>query len=174
VDEATVRRHPTLTSQGCLVEDVPEGPTGDDHPRGQVYGAVAPLTGCTHDPVSPTLGKGEVARVRQHLWACSPRKHLLVLHDRGGPHQGAPVEAIARQAGGRLVRTPRPDYSPALNPQERIWTWWRRVVTHQHWFATLREQIEAIRHFFRYLAGAKGQVRQLCGLKNPESLVALL
>jgi hypothetical protein len=30
VDEATVRRHPTLTSQWCLVEDVPEAPTGDD------------------------------------------------------------------------------------------------------------------------------------------------
>src|SRR6266511_5108420 len=28
VDEATVRRHPTLTAQWCVVEDVPEGPGG--------------------------------------------------------------------------------------------------------------------------------------------------
>jgi hypothetical protein len=40
------------------------------------------------------------------------------------------------------------------------------------WFATLHEQIEAIRHFFRYLAGVKDQVRRLGGLKMPESFVA--
>jgi hypothetical protein len=33
-------------------------------------------------------------------------------------------------------------------------------------------EMEAIRHFFRYLAGVKAQVRRLCGLKTPESLVA--
>jgi hypothetical protein len=31
VDEETVRRHPTLTAQWCLVDEVPEVPTGDDH-----------------------------------------------------------------------------------------------------------------------------------------------
>ena len=33
VDEATVRRNPTLTARWCLVKEVPEGPTGDDHTR---------------------------------------------------------------------------------------------------------------------------------------------
>jgi hypothetical protein len=33
VDEATVRRHPTLTAQWCLVDEVPEVPTGDDHAK---------------------------------------------------------------------------------------------------------------------------------------------
>jgi hypothetical protein len=42
----------------------------------------------------------------------------------------------------------------------------------KHWFATLTEQIEAMRNFFRYLAGVKDQVRRLCGLKPPESFVA--
>jgi hypothetical protein len=174
VEEATVRRHPTLTAQWCLVEDVPEVPTGDDHTKVHVYGAVAPLTGRTHYHVSPTLGKGEFAQFLQHLLAYSPRKHLLVIHDRGKQHKGAPVEAIIHKAGGRLVLKPQPAYSPELNPQERIWKWLRRVVTHNHWFATLSEQIEAMRNFFRYLAGVKDQVRQLCGLKTPESLVASL
>jgi hypothetical protein len=68
----------------------------------------------------------------------------------------------------------QPAYSPELNPQERVWKWLRRVVTHNHWFATLTEQIEAIRNFFRYLAGVKEQVRQLCGFKTPGSFVASL
>jgi hypothetical protein len=48
------------------------------------------------------------------------------------------------------------------------------VVTHPHWFATLREHIEAIRDVFRVLAGVKEQGRRLCGFKNPESFVASL
>jgi transposase len=174
VDEATLRRHPTLTAQWCLVDEVPEVPTGDDHTKVQVYGAVAPLTGRTHYHISPALGKTEFAQFLQHLLTYYPGKRLLVIHDRAGQHQGTPVETIVREAGGRLVLKPQPAYSPELNPQERIWKWLRRVVTHNHWFATLTEQIAAIRNFFRYLAGVKDQVRHLCGLKTPESLVASL
>ena len=174
VDEATIRRHPTLTAQWCLVGEVPEVPTGDDHTKVHVYGAVAPLTGRTHYHIGPTLGKGEFAQFLEHLLVYHPGKRLLVIHDRGEQHTGAPVEAIVREAEGRLSLKAQPAYSPELNPQERIWKWLRRVVTHNHWFATLKEQIEAVRNFFRYLAGVKDQVRQLCGFKNPESLVASL
>lgn len=174
VDEATVRRHPTLTAQWCLVEEVPDVPTGDEHTKGHVYGAVAPLSGRTHDHISSELGKEEYAQFLRHLLAYHPGKRLLVIHDRGEQHKGAPVEAIVREAKGRLMLKAQPAYSPELNLQERIWTWLRRVVTHNHWFATLREPVEAIRHFFRYLAGVKDQVQRLCGLKTPESLVASL
>jgi hypothetical protein len=174
VDEATVRRHPTLTAQWCLVDAVPAVPTRDDHTKVHVYGAVAPLTGRTHDHISPELGKGEFAPCLEHLLAYDPGNRLLVIHDRGEQHKGAPVEAVVQEAQGRLVLQAQPAYSPELNPQQRIWKWLRRVVTHNHWFATLKEQIEAIRNFFRYLAGVKDQVRQLCGFKTPDSLVASL
>ena len=174
VAEATIRRHPTLTAPWCVVDEGPEVPTGDDHTKVHVYGAVAPLTGRTPDHVSPTLGKDELATFLQPLLAYYPRKHLLVIHDRGEPHTGAPVEAIIRDAGGQLRLKPQPAYSPELNPQERIWKWWRRVVTHHHGFATLQEHIEAIRNCFRYLAGVKDQVRRLGGVKTPESFVASL
>jgi transposase len=174
VDEATGRRHPTLTAQWCVVEDVPEVPTGDDHTKVHVYGAVAPLTGRTHYHVSPTLGQEAFAQFLRHLLAYHPGKRLLVIHDRGAQHKGTGVEEVVRAAAGRLILKPQPAYSPELNPQERIWKWLRRVVTHHHWFATLREQIEAVRNFFPYLAGVKEQVRQLCGFKNPESFVASL
>jgi hypothetical protein len=67
VDEATVRRHPTLTAQWCLVDEVPDVPTGDEHTKVHVYGAVAPLTGRTHPHVSPVLGRGELAPFLRHL-----------------------------------------------------------------------------------------------------------
>jgi transposase len=153
---------------------VPEVPTGDDHTKVHVYGAVAPLTGQTHYHVSPTLGQEEFVQFLQHLLAYHPGKRLLVIHDRGAQHKGTGIEEVVREAAGRLILKPQPAYSPELNPQERIWKWLRRVVTHHYWFATLREQTEAIRNFFRYLAGVKDQVRQLCGLENPQSLIASL
>ena len=84
------------------------------------------------------------------------------------------MEAIVEESKGRLVLKAQPAYAPELNPQERIWKCLHRVGTHNHWFATLTEQIEAIRNFFCYLAGVKEQVRHLCGFKTPESLVASL
>jgi transposase len=174
VDEATVRRHPTLTAQWCVVEEVPDAPTGDDQTKVHVYGAVAPLTGRTHDHISPELGREGFARFLQHLRTCDPGKRWLVIHDRGAQHKGVCIEEVVRTAAWRLMLRPQPAYSAELNPSERIWKWLRRVVTHNRWFAALREQIEAIRHFFRYLAGVKNQVVRLCGFKTPESLVASL
>jgi DDE superfamily endonuclease/Winged helix-turn helix len=139
VDEATVRRHPTLTAQWCVVDEVPEVPTGDIHTKVHVYGAVAPLSGRTHYHLSPALGQEEFAQFLQHLLAYYPGKRLLIIHDWGQQHQGACIEEVVRKAAGRLVLKPQPAYSPELNPQERIWKWLRRVVTHNHWFATLRE-----------------------------------
>ena len=174
VDEATVRRHPTLTAQGCLSDDIPEVPTGDDHTKVHVYGAVAPLTGQTHHHISPILGKGEFAYFLRHLLRYYGGKRLLVIHDGAEQHKGAPITTALKDAEGRLSLKRQPAYSPELNPQERIWKWMRRVVTHNHWFETLSEETQALRDFFCYLIGRKTQVRQLCGLKTPESLLALL
>jgi DDE superfamily endonuclease len=159
-DEATGRRHPTLTARWCLADEVPEVPTGDDHAKVPVYGAVAPLIGRTHAQISPALGTGAFAQCLAHVLTYHPGNHRLVIHARGEQHQGTPVDAVVREAQGRRVLKAQPAYAPELTPQERIWQWLRRVVTHHHWFASLGEQIEAIRNFFRYLAGVTDQVRR--------------
>jgi hypothetical protein len=139
-----------------------------------VYGAVAPLTGRTHYHISQELGRGEFATFLRHLLVYYREKRLLVIHDRAQQHKGLPVDTVVREADGQLMLIAQPAYPPEPNPEERIWEWMRRVVTHNHWFASLTAQIEGIRDFFRYLAGCQDQVRQLCGFKTPESLVALL
>jgi DDE superfamily endonuclease/winged helix-turn-helix protein len=174
VDEATVRRHPTLTAQWCLGDAVPAVPTGDAHTKVQVYGAVAPLTGRTHERISPTLGKGELAMFLRQLARYYQGKHLLIIHDRAAQHRGDAIATAVREAEGRLMLMPQPAYSPEWNPQERLWKWLRRLVTHNHWFATLPEESQAIRDFFCYLAGRKAEVRRLCAIKTPDSLVASL
>jgi hypothetical protein len=80
VDEAAVRRHLTPRAPWCLVDEIPGVPTGDDHTKVHVYGAVAPLTGRTHGHISPEWGSGEVGRVLWHLPTCYLGKRLLVIH----------------------------------------------------------------------------------------------
>jgi hypothetical protein len=41
----------------------PEVPTGDDHAKVHVYGAVAPLTGRTHYHIRPRVGQGRVCAI---------------------------------------------------------------------------------------------------------------
>jgi hypothetical protein len=82
---------------------VPEAPTGDDHSKVHVYGAVAPPTGRTHDHVSPELGQEEFALLLQHLLAYYPGKRLLVIHARGAQHKGASIAEVVREAAGYLV-----------------------------------------------------------------------
>jgi hypothetical protein len=93
-----VRRHPTLTAQWCLVDEVPEVPTGDDHAKVHVYGAVAPLTRRTHCHVSPALGKGVFAEFLQRLLAYHPGKRLLAVHERGSSIKGLPSRLSSGKA----------------------------------------------------------------------------
>jgi transposase len=174
VDEATGRRHPTLTAQWCLVDEVPEVPTGDDHTKIHLYGAVAPRTGRTHYHIGQALGQAEFATFLRQLLRDYEEQEWVVIHDRAEQHKGPPVAAVVQAAKGRLRLQPQPAYSPELNPEERIWKWMRRVVTHTHWFETLQEETQAIRNFFCYLASRKAQVQQLCQCTIPASFVGLL
>jgi hypothetical protein len=94
------------------------------------------------------------AVTREHVWTAFRRTHearrreryhsmLLLTDGRSGPE-------IAQWLY-------RDEETMRANPQERLWKWLRRVVTHNHGFATVKEQ-----------------VRRLCGFKSPESFVASL
>jgi transposase len=130
-------------------------PTGDDYAKTHAYGAVALLMGRTHYRVSSKLGPKEFVPFLRHLLAYHSGKQLLVMHGQGAQYTGAAVENVVREARGRLMLKAQPACSPEFNPQECIWKWLRRMVTHSHWFTSLHKQIEAIRNCFRYLAGIK-------------------
>jgi hypothetical protein len=108
-----------LTAPWCVVDEVPDVPTGDDHTKMHVYGAVAPLTRRTHDHSSPELGPGALVKFLQHLWADYPGTRLLLIHDRGAPYQVAAIAEGIRDADGRLRLKAQPAYSPELKPVVR-------------------------------------------------------
>jgi hypothetical protein len=62
---------------------------------------MAPLTGRTYDPISSALSHRAFAPFLPHVLGCHRGRQLLVIHDRGAPHQGASVAAGVREATGR-------------------------------------------------------------------------
>ena len=168
IEEATVRRHPTLTAPWGLVDEGPDVPTGDDHTQVHVYGAVAPRPGRAHDPSSPELGRGEFATCLRHRVVDDREKRRRVIPDRAPPHQGAPGATVAREADGPLRLRAQPASAPDLPPEARLGTWRRGVVTHQQGFESLTAHMAGSREVCRYLAGGKDPVRQLWGLQPPK------
>jgi transposase len=53
-----------------------------------------------------------------------------------------------RAAAGRLVLLYLPTYSPWLNPIEMLWRQFRREMTHNELFPTVKSLLAAARNFF--------------------------
>ena len=56
--------------------------------------------------------------------------------------------SCVRAAAGRLVLLYLPTYSPWLNPIEMLWRHFRREVTHNELFPTVKALLAAAREFF--------------------------
>ena len=50
------------------------------------------------------------------------RNPLVLVHDRGNMHRGAPMRALGGRFGRRLGLHELPAYAPELNPVEYLWT----------------------------------------------------
>ncbi len=55
---------------------------------------------------------------------------------------------MVRAAAGRLVLLYLPTYSPWLNPIEMLWRQFRREVTHNELFQTVKSLLAAAQDFF--------------------------
>lgn len=90
----------------------------------------------------------EVAELLQALVDKHPTGTIYVAWDNCNTHEDDDVEAVVRNACGRLVLLYLPTYSPWLNPIEMLWRQFRRVVTHCELFASVKALIQASREFF--------------------------
>ena len=57
-----------------------------------------------------------------------------------------------------------PPYSPELNPVERVWKLTRRVCTHNRYFPTLDEVVEAVFNQFEVWSKPNDTLRRLCAI----------
>ena len=90
----------------------------------------------------------EIAELLDTLVEKHPTGTIYVAWDNAGTHEDDEVEVAVRAAAGRLVLLYLPTYSPWLNPIEMLWRQFRREVTHNELFQTVKSLLAAAREFF--------------------------
>lgn len=123
-------------------------PTPAQPTRHYGIGAVNYHTGETVVLVKRHKRRREIAELLQALVDKHPTGTIYVAWDNANTHEDDEVEAVVRGAAGRLVLLYLPTYSPWLNPIEMLWRHFRREVTHNELFATVKALLAAAREFF--------------------------
>lgn len=123
-------------------------PTPAQPTRHYGIGAVNYYTGETVVLVRRHKRRQEIAELLQALVDKHPTGTIYVAWDNASTHEDDEVEAVVRDAAGRLVLLYLPTYSPWLNPIEMLWRHFRREVTHCELFPTIKALLVATREFF--------------------------
>jgi putative transposase len=90
----------------------------------------------------------EMAELLLRLLDKHPDQTIYVVWDNASTHRHGAVEAVVKQAQGRLVLLYFPTSSPWLNPIEMLWRHCRREVTHCEFFVSMQALTDATLEFF--------------------------
>jgi transposase len=105
----------------------------------------------------------EVAELLEEILARHLGGTIYVAWDNASTHEDEEVEAVLRDAAGRLVLLYLPTYSPWLNPIEMLWRHFRREVTHGELFESIDAVLKATREFFDRCNRAPQRTRSIIG-----------
>lgn len=91
-------------------------------------------------------------------------KRLVVVLDNAAYHHAKLLRPWLRRHRRKLTLMFLPPYSPQLAPIERVWKLARRLATHNRYFATLAEVLDAVTQRFDLWRRPNSVLRRLCGI----------
>jgi len=93
----------------------------------------------------------------------SGRKVIAII-DNARYHHARLHAAWREKSKEKLALEFMPPYSPELNPIERVWKLTRRKGTHNKYFSSLKEIIEAVEEVFNTWHHGSDALRKLCAI----------
>ncbi len=147
-DEFNVSWFPTLRAMWSPKGQQVMIPTPGQPKKQYGIGAVNYHTGETVVIVRRRKRRKEIAELLEAILEKHPQETVYVAWDNASTHEDDEVESVVRGASGRLVLLYLPTYSPWLNPIEMLWRHFRREVTHNELFETVKVLIDATLDFF--------------------------
>jgi len=91
-------------------------------------------------------------------------KRMVIVLDNARYHHAILLAPLLRKYRNILSLLFLPPYSPQLAPIERVWKLARRLATHNRYFATLDELLNAIQACFDRWRKPNSVLRRLCGI----------
>jgi len=133
----------------------PEIPMADNHDSFVVFSAADPIHGRLHYRISDSpSNQNKVVAFLKQMRQRYPKERLLFILDNARPHIAQSVKKFAQEDGNMyLVYLPRYT-SLALNAIERLFKWFRRVVTHNYYFEDSEQLKQAIQAFFQLVSNS--------------------
>ena len=110
---------------------------------------------------APTFSAQTFSDFLKHLLQVTSGKLCLIL-DNARWHRSQDLQPLFQAQKKRLVLLFLPPYSPELNPIERVWRITRRLVTHNHFFASLEELRTAVTAQFSKWSLPNSILKVLC------------
>jgi hypothetical protein len=168
VDQAELALNPTRTRVWAPIGVPWELETPGDNRKQVLFGAVNSLTGQTHVAFTAHKRSADFQDFVDHdvLPAYPNAEFIFLIVDGASIYRSKSTEAWLN-ARPQLKLVPLPSYAPKLNLQEHIWRWFRKDVTHNHFFHTLDEAQAAAKRFFQRIAVDREGVLQCIGHAVP-------
>ncbi len=164
LDETPATMWSTLSYVWARKGTRPQIPMADDHGRMYVFSAADPLCGKVHYHIAPSNHKEDVVAFLEQMRRRYPTDKLVFRLDNSKPHKAGIVEQFAAADGNIQLEYLLRYTSFKCNPIERLFKWFRRVVTHNQFFESVTALKNAIRAFFRSVANQPKKVVSLLRL----------
>lgn len=116
---------------------------------------------CAHDV--PHLQRRHFPELPQKAAApANPARRMILVLDNARYHHAILLAPFLRHHRSQLRLLFLPPYSPQLAPIERVWKLTRRLATHNRYFATLPEVLNAVNACFNRWRRPNAVLRRLC------------
>ena len=102
-----------------------------------------------------------LAQLRRHR---APRRRMILVLDNARYHHAVLLAPFLRRHAAHLRLLFLPPYSPQLASIERVWKLTRRLATHNRYFATLDEVLQAVNACFDRWRQPNPVLRRLCSI----------
>ena len=98
------------------------------------------------------------------LVSCHSKRRVVVIIDNARYHHAALHKDYRSRNQDKFSLEFLPPYSPELNPIERLWKLIRRLATHNQYFQSLTDIVEALERIFSQWRLGNETVRRLCSI----------
>ena len=129
------------------------------------FGAVSLRTGKFVHAFSPVFNAVEFEKFLKRLLRrrAHGRKMVVVL-DNARYHHAKLLEPLLEKRREQIELLFLPPYSPQLAPIERVWKLVRRLATHNQYFESMSELLEAVESCFAKWSKPNKTLIRLCGI----------
>ncbi len=130
------------------------------------WGAVDAITGRTVHVIHRRRNNVGFRRLlavisRAYELSAHPGRKVILFVDNDKAHSAKVVRQLLESHGHQIQIEWLPAYAPELNPQEDVWQYMRRRVTHNHYFEQLEALLDAVEEFHQQLEDNPEQVLRL-------------